>query len=60
MTIHEIEQAITELSPKELARFRHWFDEFDAQVWDDQFESDANSGKLDKLVDKMWDGNEIP
>lgn len=52
MTIHEIEQAITELSPKELARFRHWFDEFDAQVWDDQFESDAKSGKLDKLANK--------
>ncbi len=52
MTIHEIEQAITELSPKELARFRHWFDEFDAQVWDDQFESDANSGKLDELANK--------
>ncbi len=52
MTIHEIEQAITELSPQELARFRHWFDEFDAQVWDEQFESDANSGKLDKLANK--------
>lgn len=52
MTIHEIEQAIAELSPKELARFRHWFDEFDAQAWDEQFESDANSGKLDKLANK--------
>lgn len=52
MTIREIEQAITELSPKELARFRHWFDEFDAQVWDDQFENDANSGRLDKLANQ--------
>jgi hypothetical protein len=52
MTIHEIEQAITELSPNELARFREWFDEFDAQVWDEQFERDAKSGKLDKLADK--------
>jgi len=52
MTIHEIEKAITELSTKELARFRHWFDEFDAQVWDEQFENNVNSGKLDKLADK--------
>ena len=43
MSIHEIEQAIAELSPDELARFREWFDEF---------ERDAKSGKLDKLADK--------
>jgi len=52
MTIHEIEQAITELSPREMARFREWFEEFDAQAWDEQFEHDANSGKLDKLANK--------
>ena len=52
MTIHEIEQAITELSPKEMARFRKWFEEFDAQAWDEQFEQDAKSGKLDKLANK--------
>jgi hypothetical protein len=52
MTIQEIEQAITELSPNELARFREWFEEFDAQAWDEQFENDAKSGKLDQLADK--------
>ena len=52
MTIQEIEQAIADLSPKELARFREWFEEFDAQAWDEQFEQDAKSGKLDKLADK--------
>ena len=52
MTIHEIEQAITELSPREMARFREWFEEFDAQAWDEQFERDVNSGKLDKLANK--------
>ena len=52
MTIHEIEQAITELPPDELARFRKWFDEFDAKIWDEQFEKDANSGKLDKIAEK--------
>jgi hypothetical protein len=52
MTIQEIERAIVELKPRELARFRQWFDEFDAQAWDEQFEYDANSGRLDKLADK--------
>lgn len=50
MTIQEIEQAITELNPDELARLREWFDEYFAQVWDKQIERDAASGRLDKLI----------
>ena len=50
MSITEIEQAITELSPEELARFREWFDEYYAEVWDKQIEMDAKSGRLDKLI----------
>ena len=52
MTIQEIERAIADLNPRELARFRQWFEEFDAQVWDEQFERDAKSGKLDKFANK--------
>jgi len=52
MGIQEIEQAIRQLSPKELARFRQWFEEFDAQNWDKQFEADAEAGKLDKIAEK--------
>ncbi len=52
MTIHEIEQAIAELSPNDLARFRQWFEEFDANLWDQQLERDAKAGKLDKLANK--------
>ena len=52
MTIQEIEQAIAELPPDELARFRKWFDEFDAKVWDGRFEHDAKSGRLDKIAEK--------
>ncbi len=48
--VSQLEQAIAQLSPKELARFRKWFEEFDAQQWDKQFEKDAKSGKLDKLA----------
>ncbi len=46
-TIQEIEQAVSRLCPEELARFRQWFDEFDAKEWDRQFEADAKSGRLD-------------
>lgn len=51
-TIQEIEHAVSRLSEQELARFREWFEEFDAQVWDRQFEQAAKSGKLDKLSNK--------
>ena len=49
-TVQEIEQAVSRLSREELARFREWFDEFEANLWDRQFENDAQSGKLDKLA----------
>ena len=50
MTIQEIEQAITELDPDELARLREWFDAYYAKIWDEQIEQDTASGRLDKLI----------
>jgi predicted esterase len=41
---------VKRLPKKELARFRKWFAEFDATVWDRQLESDAQAGKLDALI----------
>lgn len=52
MTIQELEQAVTQLSPKDLASFRHWFEEFDAKTWDQQFESDVKAGKLNKIAEQ--------
>jgi hypothetical protein len=49
-TIQEIEQAVSSLPERDLARFRAWFDEFDATVWDHQIEADVRSGKLDDLA----------
>ena len=49
LTVQEIERAVAKLSGDELARFREWFDDFDAKIWDKQFEQDAKSGKLDQL-----------
>ena len=52
MGIQELEQAVAELPPKELARFYKWFEEFDAQSWDKQWKTDAESGKLDKIAEQ--------
>jgi len=48
--IEQLEQQIENLSRRDLARFRAWFAEFDARVWDEQIEADARAGKLDGLV----------
>jgi len=48
--VKSIEKAVESLPPSELAEFRHWFAEFDAEAWDKQIEQDANSGKLDSLA----------
>ncbi len=50
--VEKLELLIKSLSPKELAQFREWFAEFDAQVWDRQIEADAAAGKLDRLIDE--------
>ena len=51
-TVQEIKLAVSQLSMADLARFREWFEEFDAQLWDAQFETDAVSGKLDELANQ--------
>ena len=50
--LEEIEKAIAELAPEELARFRAWFEEFDAAVFDRKIERDLKKGKLDQLFDE--------
>jgi hypothetical protein len=50
--VQELEKQIEQLSDAELAEFRSWYAEFDAQVWDRQFEADVKAGKLDALAEK--------
>ncbi len=50
--VETIEQEVQDLTPSELAAFRRWFLEFDAQAWDSQIEADVRAGKLDKLADE--------
>jgi len=49
MDIKEIESAIAQLPPSELAELAKWFEEFHAQVWDEQLEQDVKAGRLDAL-----------
>ena len=50
--VEGIEKLIESLAPEELAAFRQWFHDFDAEVWDRQLEADARAGKLDALADE--------
>jgi hypothetical protein len=46
-TAEDIEKAIEQLAPRELARFRAWFEAFDARQFDDAIDRDVRAGKLD-------------
>jgi len=50
MTFEVIEKAVTELPVDQLAKFRAWFEEFDAVQFDQKIERDAKSDKLDRLA----------
>jgi len=50
-TVKEIEQAVEQLTPDQLAEFRAWYEQFDAAAWDRQIEEDIVAGKLDALAD---------
>ena len=44
-TAEDIERAVEQLAPRELARFRAWFEAFDARQFDAAIERDAHAGK---------------
>jgi hypothetical protein len=48
--IEEIEKAISTLAPKELAKFRRWYANFEAVRFDERIEKDAQAGRLDELA----------
>jgi hypothetical protein len=51
-TTEDIEKAIEQLDPRELARFRAWFEVFDADRFDGAIEHGAHAGKLDALAEE--------
>jgi hypothetical protein len=50
--VEEIQSAIESLSLEEYAQLRQWFSEKDWERWDRQIEKDAESGKLDFLIEE--------
>ena len=52
MTIEDLEKAVAKLAPDQLAKFRDWFDAFDAARFDAKIERDAKAGKLDRFADE--------
>jgi hypothetical protein len=51
-TAEDIERAVEQLSSPELARFRAWYEAFDARQFDAAIEQDAHAGKLDPLAEE--------
>lgn len=52
ITTEDIEKAVKQLPPRELAQFRAWFEAFDAGHFDAAIERDAQAGKLDGLAEE--------
>ena len=50
-TVEDIEKAIEKLAPRELNRLRLWFEEFQADRFDEKIVRDADAGKLDRLAE---------
>lgn len=50
--IEEIEKAVEQLSPAEMARFRAWFAEFQGRLLDERIEADVMAGRLDWLAEE--------
>lgn len=49
MSVKDIEAAITQLAPTDLAELSKWFEEFQAEVWDRQIEEDGGAGRFASL-----------
>ena len=52
MTTEDIEKAVEALPPRELARFREWFANFEADQFDASIARDAEAGKLDAWAEE--------
>jgi hypothetical protein len=50
--LEDIEKAVTQLTPDQLAQFRDWFEAFDAARFDEKIARDAQGGRLDALAER--------
>lgn len=51
--MEQIKVAVMNLSLPELTDFRKWYEEFEAQKWDNQIEADIHAGKLDDIANEV-------
>lgn len=49
--VHQIELAVAQLSPEELAEFRRWFAEFYAEAGYGPLEKESGDGHVDGLAE---------
>ena len=52
MPIEDLENAVSKLPPELFAKFRDWFEAFDAACFDSKIERDAKAGKLSALAEQ--------
>jgi hypothetical protein len=52
ITVKDIKEAISTLPDPDFSELRHWLLEKDWQKWDQQIVEDAESGKLNFLVEE--------
>lgn len=50
--VEELEGRIKALSARELRELRVWLAEYDAELWDQQFQSDVDNGRLGEIADR--------
>ena len=51
-TVEEIEKEVSKLPTQELAKFRAWFEEFEAARFDQKIERDVKAGRFDRLAEE--------
>lgn len=56
--VQRVEKNVKSLNREELAEFREWFLDFDAEAWDAQIEQDAEAGRLDRFADEALQQHE--
>jgi hypothetical protein len=55
MSLHDLEQAVTQLPKSDLEAFTQWFESYLAQTWDEQIEADVAAGRLDAVGERAED-----
>jgi hypothetical protein len=50
MNVSQIETAIRQLPPNEFAELSDWFEEYEAEIWDNRIGADLAAGKLDEFI----------